>query len=173
MEEMSDPSLQQVLQQARDALAEAKHDVRINRYKLDEECAHQSTLYLYYSDILADAKAQEDADEDELDKVLAEVEMKYRKDPPEDLKITDSVIKALVEKDLRVETAKEKLRKSKKWKYRVESVVNSLGHKKSELDNLVVLWSKGYYMVDTGHIRTGNDEASEASRGSLKERKES
>ena len=148
-------------------LENVQRDVRINKYKLDEECARQSTLYLYYSDLLAEAKADEDAADDALDKILGTVEMKLRDNPPDGVKVTDSTIKALVAKDDEVDKAKEKLRKAKKWKYRIEGIVNSMGHKKSELDNLVVLWSKGYYMSDAGTPRTGGDSASDRLRGNL------
>ncbi|RDE12155.1 MAG: hypothetical protein C4K49_10760 [Candidatus Thorarchaeota archaeon] len=153
-------------------LESVQRDVRINKYKLDEECARQSTLYLYYSDLLAEAKDSEDEADDALDKVLGVVEMKLRDSPPEGVKVTDSTIKALVAKDDEVDKAKEKLRKAKKWKYRIEGIVNSMGHKKSGLDNLVVLWSRGYYMSDAGTPRTGADEASERLRGNLNNRKE-
>ena len=155
-----------------DALATVKRDVSINRYKLEEECSRQSTLYLYYSDLLADAKAAEDDADDALDKTLGVVEMKLRDDPPEGVKVTDATIKALVAKHEDVDKAKEKLRKAKKWRYRIDGIVNSMGHKKSELDNMVVLWSRGYYMTDAGSPKSGGDAAGDAVRGSLNASKE-
>jgi hypothetical protein len=153
-------------------LQSVQRDVAINRYKLEEECAKQSTLYLYYSDLLADAKAEEDAADDALDTVLGEVEIQLRDHPPEGIKVTDSTIKALVSSDERIVKAKERLRDAKAWRYKLEGVVNALGHKKSQLDNLVVLWSKGYYMSDTGTPRTGLDVAADAIRGNLKQSRE-
>lgn len=152
---------------ASEGLENVTRDLRINKYKLDEECAKQSTLYLYYSDLLAEAKAEEDRADDELDRILGEVEMRLRDDPPEGVKVTDSTIKALVAKDDSVDRAKEALRKAKKRRYQLDGIVNAMGHKKSELDNLVVLWSKGYYMTDTGSFRNGNDDASDALRNNL------
>lgn len=150
-----------------DVLGNAKRDVRANRYKLEEECSRQSSLYLYYSDVLTEAKDAEIAADDALDKVLAQVELRLRDSPPEGMKVTDATIKALVGASDEVDAARVALRKAKKWRGQVENVVNALGHKKSSLDNLVVLWSKGYYMTDTGTPRTGTDEASDAIRSHL------
>jgi hypothetical protein len=142
-------------------------DTRTNRLKLERECERQSTLYLRYSDLLADIRDDENKADDLLDRVLGEVELSYRDNPPENVKVTDSTIKALVAKDDLVDACKEILRKAKLWRYRLEGIVKSLEHKKSEIDNLVVLWSKGYYMVDTGMPRSGLDEASDAIRNQM------
>jgi len=150
-----------------DALVNVHADLSINRYKLEEEAARQSTLYLYYSDRLVEAKADEDTADDELDKVLGRVELNLRDNPPEGLKVTDSTIKALVAKNEEVDQAKAKLRAAKKIRYRLDGIIAGLGHKKSGIDNLVVLWTKGYYMSDGPNRRTGNDEASDAVRGNL------
>jgi len=150
-----------------DSLDSARRDCRINKYKLDEECESQSSLYLYYSEIQAAAKDSESEAEDFLAKIKAEVELSFRRDPPDDVKVTDASIKALVEAHDRVIAAKDKLREAKKNRLRADAVVGSLGHRKSMLDNLTVLWSKGYYMIDTGHVRTGRDAAQEDARKKL------
>jgi hypothetical protein len=155
-----------------DSLDNSRRDCRINKYKLDDECESQSSTYLYYSELQAEAKDRESTAEDVLDRVKAGVELAYRKNPPADVKVTDASIKALVESNKDVSTAKERLREAKKYRLRVDAVVGSLGHRKSMLDNLTVLWSKGYYMIDTGHVRTGRDAAQEDARTNLHRHRE-
>jgi hypothetical protein len=155
-----------------DSLGNSSRDCRINKYRLDDECESQSSTYLYYSELQAEAKDREGAAEDDLTKIKAEVELAYRKDPPGDAKVTEPFIKALVEVNKDVIAAKERLREAKKYRLRVDAVVGSLGHRKSMLDNLTVLWSKGYYMIDTGHVRTGRDAAQEDARKNLHRHRE-
>ena len=152
-------------------MQDARADIRINRYKLDEECERQSTLFLFYSNLLADAKIAEDAAEDHLDEILSKTELRIRNDPPNG-KMTESSVKALVASDESVLKAKEQLRKEKAERYKFDGIVSSFGHKKSELDNLTIQWSKGYYMSDAGIPKTGNDLASDDLRHHLKSEKE-
>jgi len=155
-----------------DPLAGSRADCRINKYRLDDECSEQSSKYLYYSELQAGAKDQESSDQDALERIKAEVEMKIRENPPEGVKITEGSVKALVDSSKEVEEARKRLREARNYRHRVDAVVNSLGHRKAMLDDLTVLWSKGYYMVDTGHIRSGSDAAQEDLRKNLHRLKE-
>ncbi len=67
-------------------------------------------------------------------------------------KFTEATIASLIEADKRVVTKKEsvfnasaELLNKKAESYSLEAGVKALDHRKSMLDNLVVLWSKGYY----------------------------
>jgi hypothetical protein len=77
-------------------------DIRINRFKLDEECEIQPALYHFYAEEYAQARAVRDAQKDKLDLVLGTRETYLRRNPPEDIKITESVIAALLVQDTEV-----------------------------------------------------------------------
>lgn len=120
-------------------------DVKINRMKMEEECAFQPEVYYYYSSQLADARAGKDAAKDRLDLILGQREIAIRRNPPDDMKVTESVITALVIQDTEVQSAKEDYRKACEKTDILYAAVAALDHRKSQLDNLVQLWTKNYY----------------------------
>ncbi len=134
-------------------------DVKINKYKLEDENEKQPSLYQYWSELLAQAKSEKDAAEDNLDLVLARRELSIRDDAAEaNEKVTEAIIKARVEKDDRVQTAKTKLREAKSNVYDLEAAVKALEHRKESLSNLTQLWGKGYYAKPDGGPRSAGDD---------------
>ena len=126
------------------------------------------SLYSFYSELVADARIARDKVEEELDALLGTKEIYYRENPPEEMKCTEGLIKALLAKDEELRGQKELLISCKARVYRLESVLRSLEHKKNALDNLTVLWSKGYYSLADGEkVWNGNDEAQLAARKNL------
>lgn len=138
-------------------------DVKINRFKLAEECEQHSSLYQYYADLLADARTKVDSSKDRLNVVEAKLELDIRTNPPENLKITDSVVKALVQSDEKVEKQKEDLREAKRGLYHLEVAVTSLEHRKRQLDNLVQLLIAGYYSAPKTERKPDTRETDKAS----------
>lgn len=140
-------------------------DVKINRFKLPQECAEHSSLYQYYADLLAEAKADADGEKDRLNIVEAERELDIRKNPPESPKITEAVIKALVQSDKKVIKQKEGLRQVREGLYHLEVAATSLEHRKRMLDNLVQLLIAGYYSAPKTERKPNTEETDKASAG--------
>lgn len=130
-------------------------DASINRFKLDEENEKQASLYHYWSDLCADAKADRDTMEDALDLIISKTDDAIRKNAQRnDEKVTEPAIKNLIERDKFVANAKEDLRKAKSDVYHLEAAVKALEHRKGSLDNLTILWTKNYYSQPSGIVST-------------------
>lgn len=149
-------------------------DVKINRFKLPQECEEHSSLYQYYADLLADARVDVDVEKDRLNIVEAERELDIRKNPPESPKITEAVIKALVQSDGKVVKRKGKLGGAKDGLYHLEAAVTALEHRKRMLDSLVQLLIAGYYSAPKTERKPDMKETDKASanvRGKLNKNK--
>lgn len=129
----------------RDFGGDFSKDVQINRFKLEEECELQPALYYFYAEQYATARSERDAAKDHLDLVLAESESGIRANPPPDVKVTEAAIKALLEQDAAVQKAKASFRQAQANVDLLYAATASLEHRKAELDNLVVLWTREYY----------------------------
>ncbi len=150
-------------------------DVHINRFKLADECEQHASLYQFYSYLLADAKTKVDKAKDKVGMIEAGQELSIRKDPPEHIaKITDAVVKALVQSDSGVLEAKDNLSEAKQELYPLESAVTALEHRKRMLDNLVQLLISGYYSApktERQQSNPANDKASKDARKNLNKNK--
>jgi len=130
-------------------------DVKINRFKLDEDCELQPSLYHYYAEEQANARAERDACKDKLELILGQREIYIRRNPPDDMKVTEAVVTALLVQDTEVLTAREALRKAQAKVDILYAATTALDHRKGMLDNLVSMWSKDYY---NGVRKDGSDE---------------
>ena len=147
-------------------------EIKINRWKLDEECESHSSLYLYWKEEEAEAKKEKDSADDKLSLTLSSVEMRLREHPPEGVKITDATIKALVNSDEAVCACKDLVREAKENVYHLEAAVKAFEHRKSQLNNLVTLYATGYFSApSTEKKKTANDEAGKEVRRKLNRRK--
>jgi len=135
------------------------NDLKINKFKLEDACEIQPSLYMYYAEELATTKVQKDIIDDKLDFVMSEVELAIREKPPEGIKITESTIKSLLVKNSGIQRYKEKLRKAKEKVYYLEAAVKALEHRKHELNNLVTLYVAGYYSKPVGKRENPRDQA--------------
>jgi hypothetical protein len=120
-------------------------DVKINKYALDEESEISSSILYHYGELLAEAKTKQDSMENNLKVLKAKKDLEYRRNPPADLKITESVISSLVESDLEVVESRNAVLD---WTAKVNhyyAAVDSLHDKCNRLHDLVDLWSKSYY----------------------------
>ena len=150
-----------------------RDDLNINRFKLEDECEKQPSLYGYWADLLSDARARKDAEEDRLDLISAEIELQYRSMDtlPGKIKSTEAAIKACMSGNEKLETQRAKVRAAKAEIYHLEVAVKALEQKKSSLDNLVTLFTKGFYSQPDGKRRSGTDEAEVSHRKNLGKRK--
>ena len=146
-------------------------DVLLNKFKIDEECEKQSSLYYYWANKLADAKSELDKAEDQLKLGMAENELSIREKWDDSWgKITEAAVKARLEKE--VSTYREEIRNCQKEVYILEAGVKALDHKKSQLDNLTTLLVKGFYATPNGgKNRDINDEVSETVRSKMNKRR--
>ena len=74
-------------------------DVELDRFHLDEEASKNASFIAYYGVEAADARAERDSLAMDAKRMRAERELYYRRNPPDDIKITEAVISALVETD--------------------------------------------------------------------------
>ena len=146
-----------------------KDDLRINKYKLEDECENQHNLYNYWATLLADARTNKDRQESKLELLEGKVELKYRsmEDLPGKIKSTEGAIKACIKCDEEIEEQTEKVNNAKSEVYHLEVAVKSFEQRKSDLDNLVTLFVKGFYSQPDGKRRSGTDEAELAQRRNL------
>jgi len=144
-----------------------RDDLKINKYKLEEECEKQPSLYGYWANLLSEARADKDREEDKLDLLESTVELNYRTNRPEGMKVTEATIKSMVENNKEIQDQKGSLRAKKSQVYHLETAVKSLEQKKSSLDNLVTLFVKGFYSQPDSKRRSGTDEAELDSRKNL------
>jgi len=122
-----------------------REDLKINRFKLEEECVKNVSFHDYVAEIYAQTKAERDKKENELKKLMAEKDLFFRKFPPKDLKVTESVISSLVETDSVVVKKKKELLDIRERYYMLEAFMSVLESRKYEVQNLVKLWIGGYY----------------------------
>lgn len=144
-----------------------EEDVKLNRFKLDEEAQKNPSLVQFYGEQLAEAKTIRDKAYNAVKLIEAQKELDYRANPPDGIKITESVISALVEADKDVIKIKEAEQKAKEKVYFIESAVSALDDRRSEIKNLTQLWIAGYYSVPG--VSQDNGGAMEMRRKLLKE----
>lgn len=122
-----------------------ERDVIINKYKLDDECQKHPGIYYYYSEELAKLKSRLDHEKEKLSFMESELELFIRKNPPDNIKITEQTIKAYINVDTNLKTQREEVNIVKKQIYHFETAVKILEHKKTMIKNLVELFISRYY----------------------------
>ena len=142
-------------------------DIKVNRFKLEEENEIQPALYDYYASQCAEARATKDTESDKLDLIIASCSLNLRSSPPEGMKITEGTLSSLVEQDDGVQAQKEVVRKANAIVYTLQGAMGALDSRKAALDNLTVLYSKNYYQ---NRVTGGTEEGSDAMNESLNRR---
>jgi len=123
-----------------------ERDLSIDKYKLDHECVTHAALYYHYSELAANAKNNVGILSDNLKLIMGEVNTQIRnKYIKQEIKITEALINAEVEKSDEVVNAREKLRDAELNLSRLQAGVSAFEHRKSQLDNLVKLYCAGYF----------------------------
>jgi hypothetical protein len=149
-------------------------DLSINKYKLDVECLTNSVLYYRYSEMTADAKNQVGVLADNLKLKMGEANIAIRnRFTKKEIKFTEAVINAEVEKDETVIAAREELREAELNLSRLQAGVSAFEHRKSQLDNVVRLYCAGYFSTPTsGRVKESvNDLAAKDARGRMNQGK--
>lgn len=140
-------------------------DVKINKYKLPEECETHASKYFYWASKLAEAKTSLDAEKNSLNIISAEREMYIRNNWDTKYanygKQTEGAIKSVLELDKKVIESKEAVIKLQESINYLQAAVSALDHRKSELDNLTTLFVKGFYAAPNGGRREGATESVE------------
>lgn len=134
-------------------------DIQIDKYKLHIECEKHSAIFLDYCKKLVEAKEKRDSEKIKLSVMQGDKELFYRKNPPENLKITDSVIKALLSGDKELIAQSKKVIQCETQVQLLDVAIRSFEHRKAMLNNLVQLWTTGYYAKPdtTGNARNKNN----------------
>jgi len=123
-----------------------EQDLSIDKYKLDQECVTHSALYYRYSELAANAKNQVGVLQDNLKLIMGEVNISIRnKLTKDEIKVTEALVNAEVEKSQKVSEAREELREVELNLSRLQAGVFAFEHRKSQLDNLVKLYCSGYF----------------------------
>lgn len=132
-------------------ISDFQKDITINKYKLDEECLSHSARFAYYAETCAVAKTNVSKANDNLKFVIAEANLRIRKNYSENgQKFTEAVIASELEIDKQVLKAKEQVRDAEEVYSRLQVAVQAMDSRRSELDNLVKLYVAGYFSTVDG-----------------------
>ena len=155
---------------------EFQKDVRINKYRLDEECLSQSSRYAYWSEAYALAKTNLVAAKDNLEYTKAMRSIALRNLYQETgEKFTEVKLESAVLIDDEYLEAKAKYREADEVCNKMMVAVNAMEMRKSELDNLVKLYVAGYFStVSSGenNKRDANEQVSRDIRKNLNKEKD-
>jgi hypothetical protein len=139
-----------------------KEDFQIDQYNLDKEWMKQATLYQEYAQRAADAEREKDRAKANLDLVMAELDTKIRSIPAnyglKDKPNNDQVVAIVIQQD----AYKDALTAHLNAKYNLASMevgVETMGHKKSALDNMVRMVLAGYAASKVSVPREVKDDA--------------
>jgi hypothetical protein len=145
--------------------------IKINKFKLPEECERHSGLFHQCAEEYAEAQTAYDAAVDREKLMQSEVEMDIRKswDADRDGKSTEGSVSAKLEQHPTIQKNKERTRQAKKNMLILQAAKSAFEHRKAMLDNLVTLLVKGFYSVPNGgRDESTTSEADRALRKSLK-----
>lgn len=124
-----------------------KSDVEVDQYNLEAECITMSSTYYNYADMAREAKALVSEKTDILKVIQAERNIAIREQcANEGKRVTEDIIKSMVQCDPEVVTAMKELRDATATFDRISVGVKALEIKKSELDNLVKLRCNSSYI---------------------------
>lgn len=123
-------------------------DLKVNKFHLDEVCENHSNIYGQYSTDLAKAKLELNNAEDAVKLEMSEVDAAIRN--AAEKKPSEAAITQMVYASEPVVKARQRVAQAKENEFLLQAQVRSFEHRKSMIDNLVVLWSKGYWATPDG-----------------------
>jgi len=140
-----------------------EEEIKINKYKLEDECEKQASTYLYWATKNADAKSDLGDAQDSLKLILSQVDMDTREKWDVDSmgKQTEGSIKAAVENNEKVIATKNNVSNLQREVNTLSAVVSAFEHRKDELKNLTGLLIGGFYSAPNGGKREGANEAAQ------------
>lgn len=125
-----------------------KTDLKINKYKLDEECLTHVSTYNRYAEMAVKTKTELTKAKDKLSLITAQRNIAIREEIAKSgSKVTEKMIESYLESDKEVLKAKKEVREIEEINATFNAMLDSFDHRKSELDNLVKLYCAGYYSV--------------------------
>lgn len=125
-----------------------KTDLKINKYKLDEECLTHASTYNRYAEMALKTKTELTKAKDKLSLITAQRNIAIREEIAKSgSKVTEKMIESYLESDKEVLNAKKEVREIEEVNATFNAMLDSFDHRKSELDNLVKLYCAGYYSV--------------------------
>ena len=125
-----------------------KSDLKINKYKLDEECLTHASTYNRYAEMATKSKTELTKAKDKLSLITAQRNIAIREEIIKSgSKVTEKMIESYLEADKEVLKAKKEVREIEEVNATFNVMLDSFDHRKSELDNLVKLYCAGYYSV--------------------------
>ena len=125
-----------------------KSDLKINKYKLDEECLTHASTYNRYAEMATKTKTELTKAKDKLSLITAQRNIAIREEIIKSgSKVTEKMIESYLEADKEVLKAKKEVREIEEVNATFNAMLDSFDHRKSELDNLVKLYCAGYYSV--------------------------
>ena len=141
------------------------HSVEIDKFALDEEWVDQPTRMRAATVRMADARRDMDYCKVELDDITATTYKNVRNYPSQyglgDVKkLTEGMIEAAVRTQDKVRNAHKRLIEATHLYNVCKAEVDALQHRKSALEDLVVLWAKDYFsepVVPTEHSRAARE----------------
>lgn len=123
-------------------------DLKINKYKLDEECLTHASTYNRYAEMALKTKIELTKAKDKLSLITAQRNIAIREEIAKSgSKVTEKMIESYLESDKEVLKAKKEVREIEEVNATFNAMLDSFDHRKSELDNLVKLYCVGYYSV--------------------------
>jgi hypothetical protein len=141
-------------------------DIKVNRFKLDEENEISGELYNVWSERYSEARGYVDIAKDKLELTTAQRTLFYSNNPIDGIKPTVDNVKAMVEQDTEVQTAKDAYRQALAKRYTLDGGMGALESRNKGVDNLTKLQISGYYNAG----RTGGDTAADEINDSLNRR---
>ncbi len=156
-------------------------DSRLNRFKLETCSEEQVSLIGNYSDALSELKAEKDRITTKLELINGKREMALRLAPfpkgddGKDIKYTEGIMKATLAEDPQIIKYKDQLNDIESYLYKFEAKVNSLEHRRSQLNNLTSLFISGYYSQPdaTKKKSSKSDDVSDSVRSGINKKKRS
>jgi len=129
-----------------------EEDIKINKFKLAEECEQHASKYWFWANKLAEAKNDLGDSEDALKLISAQADSNYRENWNESEwgKKTEGSVSGKVLSDEKVRKAKEKLIENQHDVNTLIAAVSAMEHRKGMLDNEVKLLIGGFYASPNG-----------------------
>lgn len=126
--------------------------VKINRFKLPEECSEHSGRYHQVCEEEASCRDRLNKSKDLYELILSQVDMEYRKNwnDQEWGKLTETSLKNRIINDVQIRDAKNKMFEDQRKLDIVSAAKSGMDHRKSMLNNLTSLLIGGFYSAPNG-----------------------
>jgi hypothetical protein len=126
-----------------------KEEILIDPNNLDLECLHQPSLFMKYSEMMAQAEANYDVSKRNLDRVIAKISLQIRKNKKLYIegseKLTESMIQCLLDDDETIQDAQDEVGRCKHELKILTGIVSAFEQRKRSLNNLVTLYGQQYF----------------------------